>query len=341
MRSAILSLGLLFALAIASPARADEPVFAVMNTSETPPDGVWFRYGPDAAQTTRTTGVGVYMNEHVRVKCFWHGTPFGAYDNDVWYFAYDQERPTAAGRPNQGWINTHYVDDGQTADHPHPAVSACATGSGDGGTVGGAVAPVSTPAAPIVNGFYNRGNAVKWALAHAKDGQRHSAMCTWFVSNALWGGSFPKSTTWTDQGRYGTTAHGTKAEWLVDDFLKYIQSRYSTALTEITPALTTNAVPAAQPGDIIVYDWGQGHGRSHLSFVVNIASGQYPEVSEMGQFSLNVAQAGLLLLKSKSSGYTKRGWTWSAVNRTWLQKNNPKMRAWLLHINGGVFLPEF
>jgi hypothetical protein len=117
-------------------ARADQPVFPVMNTSETPPDGVWFRYGPDPNQTTRTTGVGVYYGEHVRVKCYWHGTPLGPYNNDVWYYAYDVERPTAAGQSNEGWINTHYVDDGMTANQPNPAVPQCASGSGDGGTVG-------------------------------------------------------------------------------------------------------------------------------------------------------------------------------------------------------------
>lgn len=332
--------------ALPATARADQPVFPVMNTSETPPDGVWFRYGPDPAQTTRTTGLGVYMHEHVAVKCYWHGTPFGPYANDVWYYASDVERPTAAGQPNVGWINTHYVDDGMTADHPNPSVPQCAQGSGNGGDAGGQ-APAGAGAAPssppaTANAFYNRSAAVAWALAHARDGQPHAAMCAWFVSHALWAGGFPQDATWTDQGRYHHTAHGTTTEWQVGPLLKYLQSHYSTVLTDITAALRTNAVPAAQPGDVIVYDWGQGDGKSHLSFVVGIASGQYPEVSEMGQYDLNPLLAELELLHPRHSSYTERGWTWSAVHHRWLQ-NVPgyaHMKAWLLHINGGIFLPS-
>jgi hypothetical protein len=132
------------ALAFTPGVALADPVFPVLNTSESPPDGVWFRYGPDPAQTNRVTGVGVYMNEHVIVKCYWHGTPFGAYGNDVWYYATDQERPVAAGQANEGWINTHYVDDGMTADHSHPSLPQCAQGSGNGGVVGGP-APGGSP----------------------------------------------------------------------------------------------------------------------------------------------------------------------------------------------------
>ncbi|WP_410666759.1 hypothetical protein [Amycolatopsis sp. cmx-4-68] len=116
---------------VSAASSADMPQFPVMNTSEQPPDGVWFRYGPDPSQTTRTTGVGVYRGEHVRVKCYTIGTPFGPYNNTIWYYAYDVERPTAAGRSNEGWINTHYVDDGMTANHAHPSVPSC---NGGGGT---------------------------------------------------------------------------------------------------------------------------------------------------------------------------------------------------------------
>ncbi|HEX7299235.1 MAG TPA: hypothetical protein VF257_09510 [Solirubrobacteraceae bacterium] len=134
--------------ASAAPAYA-QPVFVVMNTSETPPDGVWFRYGPDPGLTTKTDGLGVYMGEHVSVKCYVHGTPFGPYGNDVWYYAYDVERPSVAGQANEGWINTHYVDDGMAADQPNPAVGQCASGSGDGGASAGAPQPAFPEGASI------------------------------------------------------------------------------------------------------------------------------------------------------------------------------------------------
>src|SRR5687768_15672710 len=78
--------------ALPALARADEPTFPVMNTDREPPDGVWFRYAPDPEKTDRMTGHGVYKGEHVRVSCFVHGTPFGPYDNDVWYYAFNVER---------------------------------------------------------------------------------------------------------------------------------------------------------------------------------------------------------------------------------------------------------
>jgi hypothetical protein len=211
------------AATFAASARADQPLFRVMNTSETLPDGFWFRYGPDPALTTRTPGLGVYRTSTCSRSVIRRGRRSG---------------PTA--------------------------------------------------------------------------------MCTWFVSNAPSAGGFPKSAAWTDQGVYHHT-HGTRAEWLVDDCLAYIQSHYSTVLTNIAPALMTNAVPAAQPCDIIVYDWGQGDGKSHLASVISVAPGQSPEVAEMGQYDVNVLQAALQRTRPRHSTYTKRGWTWSAVHRTWLQ----------------------
>jgi hypothetical protein len=114
-----------------------QPTFPVMNTSETAPDGVYFRPGPDPTVGPTTVGIGVYANEHVRVKCFWNGAAVGSYNNPIWYYAYDVERPTVGGRSNEGWINTHYVKDDMTAGNAAPGVPGCATGSSDGGTVPG------------------------------------------------------------------------------------------------------------------------------------------------------------------------------------------------------------
>jgi hypothetical protein len=94
-------------------------------------------------------------------------------------------------------------------------------------------------------------------------------------------------------------------------------------------------VPQAQVGDVIAYDWGEGDGISHVSLVVNIASGQYPEVAEMGQYDLGVVGGILNKVNPVTSSYVKRGWTWSAVHKGWLQKGSPRMRVYLFHIPGG------
>lgn len=100
-------------------------IFPVMNTSEQPPDGVWFRNSPHTADTDRITGLGVYMNEQVQASCYAWGDAVGRYGNQIWYKASNVTRPIVAGRSNEGWINTHYVSDGQTANHPAPGVPAC------------------------------------------------------------------------------------------------------------------------------------------------------------------------------------------------------------------------
>jgi hypothetical protein len=204
-----------------------------------------------------------------------------------------------------------------------------------GSTPQASTTPAAAPSAALPNAFYDRSAAVSWALANAKDPQAFTAMCTWFLSNALWAGGFPKSPEWTSAGRYGKFAPGTKDAWWLPSFLAYLRGHYSTTFTNITSDLHTNAVPGAEPGDLIVYDWGEGEGLSHVAMVVNIASGDYPEVAEMGQYDLNAVDSQINRLFHVSSSYEKRGWTWSAVHHEWLQREHASMKAYLLHINGG------
>jgi hypothetical protein len=111
-----------------SPASAGAaPVFAVMNTSETPPDGVWFRNSPHTANTDRVTGHGVYRGERVQLSCYAWGDAVGAYHNRLWYQVTNVTRPRggANGRVNAGYLNAHYVDDGMLANQVAPGVPPC------------------------------------------------------------------------------------------------------------------------------------------------------------------------------------------------------------------------
>jgi hypothetical protein len=77
--TSVLALGLGLIVA-APPALAGQLVYPVMNTSEQPPDGVWFRYDAlNNNDTYRITGLGVYAGEHLRVKCFAVGAQVGPY----------------------------------------------------------------------------------------------------------------------------------------------------------------------------------------------------------------------------------------------------------------------
>jgi len=176
---------------------------------------------------------------------------------------------------------------------------------------------------------YNRTAAVSWAMANAQDPQGSGGLCTWFVSQALWAGGMPETADWEP---------GTRSSVYVQDLVNYLTSSNDATLINITSDLTTNAVPQAEPGDIIVYSW-DGTTLDHMAFVVGIASGQYPEVSEWGQFDFTTHPWYKVF--NPSSPYVERGWTWSVIHNVWLQVKNPNMKAYLLHINGGYFASSF
>jgi hypothetical protein len=107
------------------PVTIFRPSFTVMNTSETPPDGVWFRNSPHTADTDRVTGHGVYVHERVRLECFGWGDAVGAYNDTLWYQTTNLTRPTNAGVANIGWLNAHYVNDGKLANQVVTGVPQC------------------------------------------------------------------------------------------------------------------------------------------------------------------------------------------------------------------------
>lgn len=119
------------ALVLGLPAFAAGPVYSVMNTSEYPPDGVYFRTAPDWAKADRTAGFGVYAGDRVQLRCHASGTNVPRRDggtNTIWYQADNTSRTTVAGRANAGWINAHFVNDGTGPNQVAPGVPACGAG---------------------------------------------------------------------------------------------------------------------------------------------------------------------------------------------------------------------
>ena len=108
-----------------TPSPSSRRVFAVMNTSESPPDGVWFRRTPRTADTDRVVGHGVYQGERVELQCFGWGDAVGSFGNTLWYHVTNVTRPTNAGAANTGWLNAHYVNDGKLANEVVAGVAAC------------------------------------------------------------------------------------------------------------------------------------------------------------------------------------------------------------------------
>lgn len=102
-------------LSVAGPLQPpSQPIFSVMNTSESPPDGVWFRNSPHMADTDRVAGHGVYAGDQVGLHCYAVGDSVGPYNDSLWYYVDNLTRPTALGNgaSNVGYLNAHYVNDG-------------------------------------------------------------------------------------------------------------------------------------------------------------------------------------------------------------------------------------
>lgn len=189
---------------------------------------------------------------------------------------------------------------------------------------------------PSANLEYSRSTAVNYALAHATDVPENWGLvpgCTWFVSHALWAGGMPQDESWnsTDpNGPLGGLMDGSDAAWAAQNLRDHLVANKDVA--EFSLDLAANAVPQAELGDVIAYDW-EGDGRfDHLALVTGIDSGHYPLVSEWGTGEW---------WDRNAVSYQSRGWTWSEKSGTWLQTTNPNMSATLIHVNGGVFLPGF
>ena len=103
-----------------------QPEFPVMNTSETPPDGVYFRSSPHTADTNRVTGYGVFAGDTVRLRCYATGDAVGPNDT-LWYYVDNVTRPTvpSSGLANTGYINAHYIDDKKVANQVDDGVLRC------------------------------------------------------------------------------------------------------------------------------------------------------------------------------------------------------------------------
>ncbi|MGD8373410.1 MAG: amidase domain-containing protein [Candidatus Woesebacteria bacterium] len=156
------------------------------------------------------------------------------------------------------------------------------------------------------------------------------ADCTWFVSQALWAGGLHQTSMWNSYlSRQGAVLSqpGTDTARGAPNLVSYLQQRFPVTLVDLRDVFSTNVVSKARLGDIIAYDWENDGTTDHLAFIVNIAPGQYPEVSEWGTLPIQ-------------ESYKKRGWTWSDLNGAWLQEVYPRkadgtggVNARLLHFN--------
>jgi hypothetical protein len=109
-------------ITVPAPPPPPLPTFGVMNTSESPPDGVYFRNSPHTSDTDRVTGHGVYAGEQVQLRCYAYGDAVGPYHDTLWYYVWNVSR---GGSSNAGYLNAHYINDGKAAGQVDAGVPGC------------------------------------------------------------------------------------------------------------------------------------------------------------------------------------------------------------------------
>ncbi len=298
--------------------------------------GVYARWEPHSADTNQIDGFGVYPGDQVQLLCgITDGDPVGQYNNTTWHFVIDLSRPNEGGF----WLNDHYVDSPDQAGQLAPGETQCADESidpmqGNGDT-------------PPQNSTYDRKAAVDWAKAHAEDPQTNGEECTKFVSEALWAGGLPQTDEWSNNGWYPsgkpipTIFIGTKTANAAPLLKAYLEQHYSVHWIPLHQVPASNEdLPQAEPGDIIAYSWHGDGNIDHLSFVVgdDPSDPNLPLVAEWGQFDHYGPPD---YIHNPSARYVSRVWTYSFKDHMYLQQENgnQNMTAYLLHFNGGQYMP--
>jgi Protein of unknown function (DUF2690) len=108
---------------MASIASAD-PTFPVMNAE----GGIYWRSAPDWGTPIVEPDSGVFEGTTIAVQCYQSGSSVPGSEDTMWEQASVVEGP---GR-GSGWLNEHFVNDGQRIDQPSPGVPPCGGGSNQG-----------------------------------------------------------------------------------------------------------------------------------------------------------------------------------------------------------------
>jgi hypothetical protein len=126
--SPVLGLLVLMSTLLAAPATAAaDPQYSVMNA----PEGVYWRSEPNWSAAERIPGFGVYNGTIIEVHCYQSGTTVEGSNDTMW----EQATDVGGSGYGSGWLNEHFINDGQPIDEHSPGVPPC----------GGAPTPVPAP----------------------------------------------------------------------------------------------------------------------------------------------------------------------------------------------------
>jgi hypothetical protein len=107
---------LMLSLATASGASAD-PRYTVMNAE----GGIYWRSEPNWSAAEAVSGFGVYNGTTIEVHCYQSGSSVPGSADTIW----EQATDVAGAGYGSGWLNEHFINDGQPIDQPSPGVPAC------------------------------------------------------------------------------------------------------------------------------------------------------------------------------------------------------------------------
>lgn len=85
------------------------------------PEGVYWRSEPNWAAAERITGFGVYNGTTIEVHCYQSGTAVEGSADTMW----EQATDVAGSGYGSGWLNEHFINDGQPINQPSPGVPSC------------------------------------------------------------------------------------------------------------------------------------------------------------------------------------------------------------------------
>ena len=102
---------------VVAPAAIADPTFTVMNAE----GGIYWRSAPDWNTPVGVSGFGVYNGTTIEAHCYQSGTSVPGSADTMWEYATD----VAGSGYGTGWLNEHFINDGQPINQPSPGVGPC------------------------------------------------------------------------------------------------------------------------------------------------------------------------------------------------------------------------
>jgi len=118
-RRGIAAMVVLFCLATIQAATANaDPTYGVMNAE----GGIYWRSGPDWNTPEAVPGNGFYPDTVIAVHCYQAGAGNVPGSTD---YMWEQASVVAGSGYGSGWVNEHFINDGQPINQPSPGVPPC------------------------------------------------------------------------------------------------------------------------------------------------------------------------------------------------------------------------